>query len=82
MSERNITRMVELLRGSSGGVSGLQVGLIAKTGPLIIKTGDVEIQKNIHVNPQVQPTLAVGDTVVIFRSDDSFYILTKAVKVS
>lgn len=82
MSERNITRMVEILRKSSGGVSGLQLGLIVKTSPLAMKTGDVEIQKNIYVNPQIQPILAAGDSVVVFRSDDSFYILTKAVKVS
>jgi len=83
MSERNIVKMIEALRNSQGGSGGgIMVGSVVATSPLTIKTADAEMTKNLYVNYQMQPVLSSGDTVVLARLQDTFYVLVKVVSVS
>ena len=54
MSERNIVEMIEVLRGcnkKSSADSGMMLAEIENISPLVLKTGNSMISKNIYVNP-------------------------------
>jgi hypothetical protein len=115
MTERTITDMVEILRGSGnknpGDKTPQLIGKIINTHPLALQVEGVMVTKNIYVNPScicqrdmnldalfenittLPPklidflkeffnhyTIQTGDTVIIFRSGNSFYIAEKVVK--
>jgi len=54
MSERSIVEMVELLKGGNktpSADSGVMLAEIASVSPLVLKTSNSSISKNIYINP-------------------------------